>query len=174
MKYVIKKGKHYSKFNLARLFPFIRLPLQQEIKFDKHCWYDIDSVEYTGYNKLTGVSGLNIHKNSARFVWQPDFHTYGIIKLYGYVYSDGGHWKDVYLCSVKTDTRFKVEIQYINNGWQFKVYVDGRNTIEVYTKFMVGTKPKGICKYLFKAFPYFGGKSVAPKDIIVYVKKSRI
>jgi len=174
MKYTIKKGKHYANFTIDRLFPFVKLPLVCKVKFSKECWYSRDKVEYTGFNKLLGVSSLNIHNKSARFVWQPDFNNEGVIRLHAYVYPGSPHWNELYICDINVDEEFTVELSYLEEGWIFKVYVDDKKhqTSKVYTKHMLGIKPKGIFGHLFKAFPYFGGKSVAPNKMNIYINET--
>ena len=162
MRYIIKKGKHFAKWSWNRLWPFAKIPKQFMVKFGDECWYDNSLVENPGYNKLCGFSGLNIHYNSARVVWQPDFDSPGYIKLYGYVYDRGGNWKAEYIMTVKTEEAFNIFIGYSNGKWVFIVTsYNGGKTIE-----MSGHKP--IIK--LKAYPYFGGKDTAYHDMTINIK----
>jgi hypothetical protein len=165
MRYTIKKGKHYSVFTIDRLLPFTKLPILATVKFHTNCWYELNEVQYTGYNKLIGASSLNIHNKSGRIVWQPDWHEHGVIRLYGYVYPGSSKWKAKYIASVRIDEEFDVQINNTNDEWEFIVFKHHKSITSVHTIKMLGIKPKGIFKYMIKTYPYFGGKSVAPKTI---------
>ena len=157
MIFEIKKNRHYSQFNIDKLQPFATKRVGKVI-FSKECWYHRSEVEYTGWNKLTGIAQLfGVHKNSGRLVWQPDFNNPGSIEIAGYVYSNGGKWvakKISYaICGVEYD--YSVQYNSALKWWVFK--------FNSHVIFMSGKKPS----IMRKCFPYFGGKSKAPETMTI-------
>ena len=158
MDFKIEKGNHYSDFSCDRLHPNVVLPMAVNVELSAGCWYDRGDVEYTGMNKLIGVSGARIHRNSARLVWQPDFKKAGVFKLYGYVYENGTKTQE-YIASVNQYEWFNFVVDYDGDKWSF--------TVNDTTVYMNGNKPE----ILFKTYPYFGGKSTAPNCMHIIVKR---
>jgi len=156
MKFTIKKGKHYSCFNLDKLQPFAS-KRKGKVNFSLPCWYPRSSVEYTGLNKLTGLAQfLGIHENSGRLVWHPDFENPGIIEIYGYVYSDGERTEkkiDNAVCGAE----YEYSVIYSNTMQSWIFEFNGQKLL------MGGKRPK----LPVKCFPYFGGKSVSPNTMTV-------
>lgn len=172
MKYNIKKGNHFANFTIDRLYPFVyELPFERKVKLHKSCWYLKNDIEYQGWNKLTGISGWDIHNMSARFVWQPVFNKPDNFRIAAYVYN--GHDSKYVLSemgTVKADEWFSIGITYneVKGQWVFKV-VTKNNT---YNTNIGGRKPLIFYMDLyFKAFPYFGGKSVSPRNMTIEIKK---
>ena len=106
---------------------------------------------------------LNIHNKSARLAWQPDWNERGVIRLYAYVYPGSSHWRAKYITSVKVGEWFEFKLNNVNDAWLF--WVGSENELGE-TVVIDGIKPR----FLVKAFPYFGGKSVSPKTIKIEVK----
>jgi hypothetical protein len=158
MKYKIRKGNHFANFTINRLWPFSSNKIKREIIFGKECWYPKEVVKYSGWNKLVGLTGFNIHGRSGRIVWRPDHDNEGYIKLAGYVYN-GSHdkWHAVEFTEVKTGIPFVAKIFYKNGTWCFIV-----NQKELC---IPGKKPI----FFLKAFPYFGGKDTAYWDMNITI-----
>ncbi len=170
MRYLIKSGTHYNqkKWQVALAIllgaPFHGLYLNFKKSRAKYCklrtqdWYPRSSVKNTGWNKLFGFSGWDIHKYSARIVWQPDFEQVGYFRLALYVYGKGdGVWKQSYIKTIKGDTDFFAKVVAKTTYYQGVIDL-------TYT-----TLPSDKTPHWFNAEPFFGGKSPAPKDIVIYL-----
>ena len=160
MKYLIRKGHHFARFNISRLWPFSALCITGTIHFDADCWHPREAIEYTGWNKLTGISSPLIHRNSGRLVWQPDFKHPGHLLIAAYVYNKGLRIiKPFASCKVETDNDFTI----IATGsiWKF-IFDSNKSSI-------LGN----IHILAFKAFPYFGGRSTAPHNMTIEVKRHK-
>ncbi len=154
MIYVIKKGRHFAKWSINRLFPFSKVRTRGHIKFSKDGWHSRDAVEHTGWNKIVGIAqAFGIHKNSGRLVWQPDFENEGVLKIAGYRYSNGGKWHAVHFVDVKVDRWYEYEVKWSDGAWVF--------TMNYRFTTMSGNKPK----LPTKCYPYFGGRSTAPQTM---------
>lgn len=161
MIYKINKGNHISSlFTKDRLLPFTGLKAEGIFMLHDNCWHERNTIEYTGWNKLAGISQLfGIHTNSGRLVWQPDFSKKGRFRMANYVYSDGGKWVEREMIGVEANIKYDwcVEWKQLpnekNGYWMF--YIDD------YVSTQNGTKPKcGV-----KCYPYFGGRSTAPHNM---------
>lgn len=160
MKYLIRKGHHFARFNISRLWPFSAHCITGTIRFSASCWHSRNEIGPTGWNKLTGISGLLIHRNSGRLVWQPDFNHSGRILIAAYVYHHGIRITEPFVsCQVETTKEFT--LMATGGIWSFGFGDNIRG--------IVGTTPF----IAFKAFPYFGGRSTAPRDMIIEVKRHK-
>jgi len=161
--YTISEGHHYANGIFTKIGNKAVLPFDRDVLLNDGCWYEKDAIEHSGYNKVIGVTGVNIHGKSCRIVWQPSFDSIFVVRLYSYVYPDKDeHWKDKYLTSVRTNEWFNVHIDYYNDWWVITVTTkDG-----VFTNYITGNKPV----LLFKTYPYFGGRSTAPHDMKIKIK----
>ena len=177
MKYTISKGNHYNDGKIrmitASVFGAVsadlvvrgfNLHLSSElgryVRFPKNAWYPRSAVEYTGYNKLVGFGGLNIHKYSARIVWQPDFNRPGYINTYLYVYGHlGNKWESKFITSVKTGEVIKLSVSAEEAHYM--------GIVNDVCKILPADKTP----HFIKAEPYFGGKSTAPYDITIEMWK---
>lgn len=140
----------------------------RRIMFSKDCAYRLDE-NYDQVNKLYGFSEGFHHWNSARFGWRCiDGEN---IEILAYCYVNGERIiKPMMKC--KTDSWIFCNLQnkedkYIfktldikNNG--FVIYVDKSKKKSYYNLFKA---------FIYKLFPYFGGKIVAPKDMKIFMVK---
>jgi hypothetical protein len=78
----IKKGRHRS-WSLRPILKFGRFIMT--VRLHKSMWYPGGG---TGWNKLPGVSGILIHRNSFRIAWRPAEEE-GMFRLATYEYIDG-------------------------------------------------------------------------------------
>lgn len=154
MKYKIKAGRHYANLTLNRLWPFGFRNSDWYIKFSPECANA--EVYIPGWNKLTGVSGLFIHKNSARFVWQPGDD--GWVRIAAYVY-DNGERVIKEIGQVKVDREIWMGIHLNSRFATFRVLGYQSTAIPVKIKWP-----------LFQCFPYFGGQCTAPEDLTIEIK----
>ena len=150
MKYTIEKGNHYSNFTINRLFPFVGKTVKGSVKFSEEC---LQQGQQSGWNKLTGISSLDIHKNSGRLVWMSNGNA---IRIAGYVYKDGER-RDQGICTIPSGKWFSYSIKYSHKSWIFSI--NGNRII------MSGDM--GILK--LRAYPYFGGQSTAPTKMTIWV-----
>ena len=149
MKYTIKKGRHFANFTINRLFPFSSKIDKGTVKFSKEC---LAIAPISGHNKLTGIAGLDNHKNSGRLVWQSDG---AMIKIWGYVYKDGVR-NEKYITSVRVDHEHTYEVEFVVGRWVFGVN----------NKFVSLAGNLGFWK--FKQYVYFGGVSTAPITMTIW------
>ncbi len=159
MKFKIKKGNHFSCLNLDKLWPISKQRIHKKIKFMSTCWYPKNIVIHSGWNKLYGISGLNIHGKSARFVWQPDFKNKNYICIAAYIYgydeiNEQHRWYVKEMIKVKVEETFEITIVKMNNGWQFRAKDNPYNWVHVYFE----SKTPWMT---FKAYPFFGGRDKA-------------
>ncbi len=148
MKYKIKKGSHFANFTWNRLFPFVSNKISGIVHFSDSC---LVKEEVAGWNKLTGISSIKIHENSARLVWRSDGNK---IKISGYVYYNGVR-NEMFITSLKTENYYKYSIEYKYRSW----------IITINNKSIIMAGNMGFWK--FRCFCYFGGRSVAPEDMYI-------
>ncbi len=140
----------------------------RRVMFSKSCTYKLDE-NYDQVNKLFGFSEGFHHWNSARFGWRClDGEN---IEILAYCYVNGERIITP-MMKCKTDSWIFCNIQnkkdkYIfktldirNNG--FVTYVDKPIKKNIYSLFKV---------FIYKLFPYFGGKIAAPKDMRIFMVK---
>jgi len=164
MWYIIRKGRHYSNFFLKKLIFWEKPVVKKAVKFGLGIWYPKTDVEFTGWNKLPGISGFGIHNKSARVVWQPDFNNYGKIRIATYVYGKNGEekWFAEEMFTISISSTFTYTIVKNKNSWEYFFDVD--DSYSMYRQYAANTP-----KYNFKTHCYFGGKSKAPKRIDIRV-----
>ena len=159
--YKITKGTH-------RVSAFPKLSnkrnLKYQVLFDSTCQYTcVNPVNQLDINKLFGFSDCSSHhhSNSARFGWR---YYEGKIDLFAYVYKDGGLSKD-FLASVPLNVPCDLHLYA-----QDKLYTTSVKSEDVEVNIQVPrSQKKGIWSY--HLWPYFGGDEVAPKDIVIHMKR---
>lgn len=144
MNYVIKKGNHRSNYTLDRLQPFCDSNETGTFRFDTAC---LMKEEIPGWNKLTGISNILIHRNSARLVWRSNGTR---INIAGYVYKDGVR-KEKEICMVRTNEDIEYSIDY--NTYTKTVQFQVNEQTIIMDANLDGLK--------FKCYPFFGGQSTA-------------
>lgn len=117
---------------------------------------DENGYALTGWNKLFGGSGFNIHKYSGRTCWQPDFARYGWFIIVLYVYNNGV-WSAKEIARIKADCFKKITVEKTDTGY--------RGIVSSFNQELPAEKNP----LFLKAEPYFGGQSKAPKDINIYL-----
>ena len=84
--YKIKKGNHYHSNLQERMLFFTNKKSRFDVTFGDMCWYRRESIPGTAddgdKNKLHGLRFINDHKNSAAFVWRPNFDNTGFIDIF--------------------------------------------------------------------------------------------
>jgi len=148
MKYKIKKGKHFAQFTINRLFPFTCSKISGSVMFDSNC---LVKESIPGWNKLTGISGTKIHKDSGRLVWRSKGNQ---ISIAGYVYNNGER-KEIEITTIPVNMWFSYKIEHYKDVWR----------LSVGGKVVIMSGNLGFFK--FRCYPYFGGQSTAPVDMVI-------
>lgn len=163
MKYLMKKGTHYS-LHFPKFWFGKKRSMSFKVRMGKECWFlKKDSADYS-INKLTGWSYGRHHKNSIRVGWVPAVRK-NWIDLYLYTYEKGVRYKhqmDTIECGVNNhvDLDFCPE----KGGAQYTVYrpiISNRGFIK--------TTPRTTW-WGYYLFPYFGGKKPASVDTVIYLE----
>jgi len=166
MKYKIDKGDHFSKLNIGKLQPFV-YKWRGTFEINSNWWYGGDEIEYSGWNKLGGVSEFfTIHRNSARLVFQPDVEHNKFI-MAGYVYSNGERTEQQIPILIDADREYQAELFWNDSLGVWEFWIKPTDSPDSFGWMMQGTEPKGITR---KCYPYFGGKSKAPNNVSAKVK----
>ncbi len=172
MDFLLKKGEHGSTPRKFKIYA-CTTEFEWNIKFSKECWYEKDKVEYVGYNKLRGVT-FGIHHenpwgkwkltkwlvNSALLAWQPNFNDPNKEKINLCLYYDvnGIEYREIFK-TVKIDEEFNIKYSIKKDG----VYITINNI-----DYNMPTKTW--LKFGYHLFPYFGGRSVAPNNMVVTIR----
>jgi hypothetical protein len=175
MKILLKKGKHYASPRKIKLH-LCKKEFKWEFKLSKDCWYEPTDVEFAGINKLRGLT-FGIHNedpfgkwkltkwlvNSVLIGWQPDFNDVNKKRILLYLYYDvNGIETREYFDSVDIEQTFRIKFIIKDDGVHIRF---NKNT--EYTSYHVPTNTKFRLGY--HLYPYFGGKSVAPHDMTIYI-----
>jgi hypothetical protein len=166
--YSIKKGSHYSTKGLFERLGAICCnfkTLSVRFKFHTDCyWAPARNPDDNDLNKLTGIGfGLNLHKNSVRLAWVPDFDIAGTIKIYGYSYDEkkvDPKFTFLYITSVPVEQTYEAKIE--SKAGKYVITVN-----KVVVEMDNLHKDPKIC---FRLFPYFGGNNTAPKDMLIEIE----
>lgn len=168
----IKKNRHFSNGAVFRILNYdwnINY-IVLDVMFENNCWYSKNQVSFTGINKLYGISyGLfGVHKSSLRIGWQPDFDIPFKIRLFKYTYnyqSNNHNAEQIY--SISTDEKFQIIFKDLQEDENQKIYVY-HNRKQIIVSCDLQTK-----KLIHYHYPYFGGKSVAPHSMNIFIEKSK-
>lgn len=165
--YLIKKGNHYCSMSIFEKLGAIGWKIKKysvRFKFHNDCyWVPARNNDDFDQNKLTGISyGLNVHSNSVRFTWVPDFNIPGAIKISGYTYDEKAaapKFEIKYITSVQVGQTSEGCIESVGNEYVFTV-----NGVTV--RMANANADPNLC---LRLFPYFGGNNTAPQDMTVEV-----
>jgi len=173
MDFLLKKGDHGSTPRKFKIYVYTT-NFEWNVKFSKECWYEKDAIEFSGINKLRGVTFGTHHEdpwgkwkltkwliNSASIGWQPNFGDINKEKINLYLYYDvnGVEYREPFK-TVKIDEEFKIKYSIKKDG----VYVTINDED---TDYLIPTKTW--LRLGYHLFPYFGGRSTAPHDMIVTI-----
>jgi hypothetical protein len=151
-KFIIKKGSHYCE---GWRFGTSPTTLRFRFWFEPSCMYD-ETQTISGWNKLYGWSSLSNHSNSVRVGWQCRA---GKIMTGYYCYVNGSRI-DGDLAEVVPGKWYDAECSYDNGNFRVRV---GESS-----KSVPGAKKPAIA---FRGNPYFGGQSVAPHDMEIWIEQ---
>lgn len=171
MVFQVNKGEHY--YNGPKFIISDENFLRLAVMFPDSQIYNPDEQEYTGWNKVFGMSRKlteDHQENSARFVSRCD-NDEGIISLNlgTYTYNNGNIIKDKIKISLNTNEWYGIGIR--DTGKEYKYYFkdfNGNAPNEFYKRFdekdiiQVDSHKNGSSSIKRWLPPYFGGKSTAP------------
>ena len=165
--YLIKKGNHYCSMSFFEKLGGLGWKVKKySVRFILHssCWWaPARNTDDGDLNKLTGICyGLNVHGNSVRLTWVPDFTANGKIDIHGYTYDKNatGTHNSLYITSVQVGQTYDgcIEVQ----GNKYKITVNGVSIMMDNTH-----KDPSLCNRLY---PYFGGNNTAPQDMTIDIE----
>lgn len=164
MKFQIKKGNHFSNFNLSffKIF-FIKDSINFKCKFDENCVYPHINKDTYDLNKLIGLSDNWSHMDdSVRIGWRCiDGKT---IELHLFCHVNGKIDSE-YITSVNPNEEFIGHLFIIDNVYCADII---KNT-NIRTSRCLSRKSNWrFFRYLLK--PYFGGNNKAPKTMNINIK----
>ncbi len=167
MKFLIKKGKHYSfhfpKFHFGRDKEF-----EVRFIFNTGCKYDLGNDDNYDINKLWGLSfGLH-HKNSFRIGWNAVGAGKKSLSIFYYAYNNGVRtFEQIGIIDEDNLGKYKVKLDYDNN----RIAISNE-FVDDFPKYFPYTFPK--FKWGYYLFPYFGGNNKAPRNMTIHLDASRV
>jgi hypothetical protein len=166
--YLIKKGNHYCSMSFFEKLGAVGWKIKKytvKFRFHPNCyWAPPRNSDDGDLNKLTGLAyGMNVHSNSVRLTWVPDFTVNGKMRIFGYTYDEKANapkftYKEI--TSVQVGQLVDGSIESVGNEYVFKV-----NGVTVRMP-NVNTDPN-LC---LRLFPYFGGNNTAPQDMTIEIE----
>lgn len=138
--------------------------MKNSVVFDRGCAYDLKNAEQQeSTNKLFGFSFGFHKKNSVRFGWRYDVEKKKILILPFIHYK----WKMIIgpiLFEINVNDLIDLSIEKLNDKIVFIAEYEG---IKHYFNFTVNN----INSFFgYRLFPYFGGRSVAPHTMKIFLK----
>ena len=157
MDYIIKKGNHYSNW-----FKFPFFTLRRSIKFqfmiESSSHYTLNNEDDFDWNKLFGLSnGWTHQQSSARIGWRRLNEEEYQICLYTY---DNGVRTVSKEINLFYDTFYGARIIISRNNF-YLLFKD--------TSIIMPRKSENLFPIKLVLKPYFGGNTVAPKDIKIQI-----
>jgi hypothetical protein len=134
--------------------------------FDKSCLYSFtDSSVQHAVNKIFGYSfGSNHHNNSFRIGWRCKD---SLIEVLAYWYIKHERYDNL-LFPVKPGKRFFIDVKIGCEKVMIKYQIE--DMLSVSTDVIYNSERSRLKKWGYVNFPYFGGKSKAPNDMVIYLK----
>lgn len=159
--YKVKKGQHRSGFYFSPVFS--PTEIIRTVTFTDSCiYYPTHTQIAEQVNKLFGYS-LGYHKdNSFRFGWRANWQD-KCIELFAYTYLHKDRYID-YICNLPLNIPHKLSIY--RKVDQITYVVGSENNID-HTIYI--TEPISV-EVGYKLFPFFGGKAVAPQNILIEIE----
>jgi len=166
--YFIKKGNHYCTMSIFEKIGAIGWKKKShavKFRFQSECyWAPPRNSDDNDLNKLTGMAfGLNVHGNSVRLTWVPDFDHPGMIKIFGYTYDEkASDPKFTYreITSVQVGQTNEARIESL--GYEYRITVNGVSVRM--------TNVHGDPNVCMRLYPYFGGNNTAPNDMTIEIE----
>lgn len=141
----------------------------RKVYFSPSCAYKRLPTNYDQVNKLYGFSEGHHQKNSARIGWRC---TDGVnIELVAYAYVDGVNIRKP-MIKVPTETWVLCNIQNQANKYVFKAISLKNQSVTITIEKGKKTLLSRFLKlFMYRLFPYFGGKIPAPNDMSLQLIK---
>ena len=178
-KYKVFKGKKFFWGFRCNIIGLNKKNFNVKAMFSENCTYKLNE-NYDQVNKLTGQS-FNLfpfydknsksfksghHKNSVRFGWR--CLNSEDIEIVAYAYIDKIRKQEV-IASIKPEEW--VHLNFIETGSEYIftiVQEDGETNV---VKFKKTTTKKGFMGlFIYRLYPYFGGRIAAPHKMNIYLK----
>jgi hypothetical protein len=168
--YLIKKGNHYCSMSFFEKLGAVGWKIKKytvKFRFHPNCyWAPKRNDDDMDQNKLTGISyGMNVHSNSVRLTWRPDFARPGMIEISAYTYDEKSaspKFKIYPITSVPVGQLVDACIESADNKYIVTVNkIQPKDTVE-----NTNTDPN-LC---LRLFPYFGGNNTAPQDMTIEIE----
>jgi len=159
--YTIKKGKHYCSNLLPFIIGYNIDKLSYKVTFTESCLYDESELEFSGVNKLPGITRLLVHNNSYRWGWR-SIKDENKIELYAYTY-DKGVRSIVPIIKVDINVELKLDIYIGIDRVSYAL-----NDYLLYSTSELETIDDSPFSYINRV--YFGGKSTAPNTMDIKIE----
>lgn len=138
--------------------------IRMRVRFQNGCLYHMDSPKDSDVNKLFGVGFGNHLKYSGRFGWNS---IEGGIHIYGYVRNNGAiRWDRIMSCPQNESVDMMLHIA--DEHYCFTVY---RDNGEIHRLNMPRIRNRLYDLLPYRLYPYFGGTSVAPQDMTIFMEE---
>lgn len=177
VKFKVKKGKKFFKGPRWNFLGLNRKRFYASVRFSDNCLYNI--TENVGqinkiighsyrllpyYDKISGKIKPGHHKDSVRFGWRC---VEDKIEILAYLYVNSARMHQS-LLKVRPGSWVYLKISETSHNYEFKAITDGGDSsIAVFNK---GEK-KGFLKlFIYRLYPYFGGKVSAPHSMDIHIK----
>lgn len=161
-KYTIYENMHYS--HLFPHFHFSKSKLDFDFMFGKNCLYSFPDIDNQDVNKLFGTGfGFSHHKDSWRLGWNCSEGNNNI-QLYSYYYNQGIRKID-YICDIAPNVRANCFANFDRTDGKIYVHISfsGNTAFKEYEFDF-----KGVPKFGFTLYPFFGGNKVSPVTMNIY------
>lgn len=161
MIFKIKKGNHFSNFNLFSFIFLIKDQLNFKCTFDENCIYPNINKDSYDLNKLIGLSDNWTHMNdSVRIGWRCVNNKN--IELHLFTHVNGKIISD-YIATVNPNEEFIGHLYIIDNVYCADIIINNKR----YSKCLTRESNWKFLRYLLK--PYFGGNNKAPNDMKIKI-----
>ena len=164
--YSIKAGNHYcTSSGLSIISPNVKI----SFKLDASCLYD-ESQIISGWNKLWGFGEMNNQQNSCRVGWRSvKVNDVPVgFKLCSYCHVNGSsHIVKEFSGTFLPNQEIYGDLYWENNNYVVKIANPDGTGVQVQLTPQT-RKPSWLT---FQQYFYFGGQSVAPHNMILYLRK---
>lgn len=162
-KFIIKKGNHFSGFRVSPLLGVNKMG--RMVFFGASSEYDLNNPEQQeSTNKLFGFSYGYHKKNSLRFGWRYNLNERKI-EVLPFIHDNGKMIIGPVLGKINPNEEISLKIIKEKKTAKFISEIEGNRSEYSYSEF----NPK--CFIGYKLYPYFGGMSVSPHNIEIFMKK---
>lgn len=165
--FTIPQGKHSSGFHFR---PHIgKKFLQYDVMFDKSAQYYHGDIDQYDINKLFGLSYGMHHTNSVRFGWRSLGNLTSSVEILAYCYVDGVRvpedGQNLFISMVDMNEYYTYRINVGENDYTLTIFQKGQ------VKGRLEILHRGLPKWGYHLYPYFGGNRTTPHDVNILFTK---